>query len=63
MASPNSEDIYSLIGFSLTYIQSVERSINFVTTYVLQDGDPLTLEKLNSIEERERKKDSRILYW
>ncbi len=56
MASPNSEDIYSLIGFSLTYIQSVERSINFVTTYVLQDGDPLTLEKLNSIEERERKK-------
>lgn len=56
MASPNSEDIYSLIGFTLTYIQSVERSISFVTTYVLQDGDPLILEKLNSIEEKERKK-------
>lgn len=56
MTSPNSEDIYSLIGFALTYIQFVERSISFVTTYVLQDDDPLTLEKLNSIEAKERKK-------
>ena len=56
MASPNCEDIYSLIGFALTYIQSVEKSVSFVTTYVLQDGDPLTLEKLNSLEAKERKK-------
>ncbi len=56
MASTNSEDIYSLIGFALTYIQSVEKSISFVTTYVLQDDDPLTIEKLNSIEAKERKK-------
>lgn len=56
MTSPNSEDIYSLIGFTLTYIQVVERSISFVTTYVLQDDDPLTLAKLNSIQAKERKK-------
>lgn len=56
MASPNPEDIYSLIGFALTYIQSVEKNIGFVTTYVLQDGDPLTLEKLNSIKAKERKR-------
>lgn len=56
MASPNPDDIYSLIGFALTYIQSVEKNISFVTTYVLQDDDPLTLEKLNSIETKERRK-------
>ncbi|MFM1683149.1 hypothetical protein [Aeromonas salmonicida] len=56
MKSPNCEDIYSLIGFALTYIQSVERNIKFVTTFVLQDDAPLTLDKLNSIEAKERKK-------
>lgn len=55
MASPNTEDIYSLIGFALTYIQSVEKSISFVTTYVLQD-EPLTMVNLNSINAKERKK-------
>jgi len=56
MASPNIEDVYSLIGFALTYIQSVEKNISFITTFVLQDEDELTIEKLNSIESKERKK-------
>ena len=56
MTSPNPEDIYSLIGFALGYIQSVEKNISFVTTYVLQDDNPLTLKKLNSIEKKKRKK-------
>jgi len=56
MASPNTEDIYSLIGFALTYIQSVEKNISFITTFVLQDEESLTIERLNSIKCRERKK-------
>ena len=56
MPSPNHEDVYSLMGFTLSYIQSVERNMKFVTTYVLQDGDSLTLEKLESINKKERKK-------
>ena len=56
MAKANPEDIYSLIGFTLSYIQSVESNLSFVTTFVLQDAEPLTLEKLNSIIEKERKK-------
>ena len=56
MVSPNPEDIYSLIGFALTYTQSVEKNISFITTFVLQDEEDLTIEKLNSIESKERKK-------
>ena len=56
MVSPNTEDVYSLIGFVLTYIQTVEKNISFITTFVLQDGDELTIARLNSIEKNERKK-------
>lgn len=56
MALPNIEDIYSNIGFALTYIQTVEKNIAFVTTFILQSEDPLTIEKLNSIKSKERKK-------
>lgn len=56
MPSPNVDDVYSLIGFALTYIQTVERQLKFVTTYVLQDGGELNLDKLQSINDRERKK-------
>ena len=56
MVSPNPEDIYSLIGFALTYTQSVEKNISFITTFVLQDEEDLIIEKLNSIESKERKK-------
>lgn len=56
MQSPNLDDIYSLMGCTLSYIQSVERHINFITTFVLQGEGDLTLEKLNSINKKENKK-------
>ena len=56
MPTPNAEDIYWLMGFTLSHIQSVERNIKFVTIYVLQDGEELTLEKLQSIDKKESKK-------
>ena len=53
---PNSDDIYSLIGFALAFIQGVEKQIAFCTTYVLQDDGELTLEKLLSKQKLERTK-------
>lgn len=52
---PNLNNIYSLIGFGLTHIQEVERIIKFTTTYILQKDSPLTLEKLERLNENERK--------
>jgi hypothetical protein len=56
MHQPNEHDIYSLIGFTLTYIQSVERNIKFCTTFVLQGDTELTWERLQHIDGLERKK-------
>src|SRR5439155_18047512 len=52
----SSTDIYALMGFALTYLQSVERILRFVTTFVLQDGENLSIEKLQSLEAKEAKK-------
>ncbi len=56
MNQPNSDDVYSLLGFVLAYIQTTERNFKFVTTYVLQSGEDLDLQRLQSIDSRERKK-------
>lgn len=56
MHQPNEHDVYSLIGFTLTYIQSVERNIRFCTTFVLQGNTELTWETLQHINGQERKK-------
>lgn len=56
MSQPNSEDVYSMMGFALCQIQATERTFKFITTYVLQDGDDLDIEKLQSINKRERKR-------
>ena len=56
MPQPNEHDVYSLIGFALTYIQSVERNIRFCTTFVLQGDAELTWETLQRLEGQERKK-------
>jgi hypothetical protein len=56
MHQPNEHDIYSLIGFTLTYIQSVERNIKFCTTFVLQGDTALTWERLQYIQGQEKKK-------
>lgn len=56
MHQPNEHDVYSLIGFTLTYIQSVERNIKFCTTFVLQGETELTWETLQHINGQERKK-------
>ena len=53
---PNTEDIYSLMGAALCYLQSVEKVLRFVTTFVIQDGESLNLEKLQSLEKKESKK-------
>ncbi|MCF5727025.1 hypothetical protein K3H43_06480 [Aeromonas veronii] len=56
MTPPNIKDIYSLIGFTLEYIQVVEKTIKTITTYVFQEDGDLTLEKLKLIEKNEQKK-------
>lgn len=56
MPQPNEHDIYSLIGFALTFIQSVERQIRFVTRFVLQGDAELTWETFQRLEGQERKK-------
>jgi hypothetical protein len=53
---PNPKDIYSLIGFALVYLQSVEKNIRFCATYVLQGDAELTWEKLQRIKGQEKKK-------
>ena len=53
---PNTEDIYSLMGATLSYLQSVEKVLRLVTTFVIQDGEDLTIEKLQSIEKKEAKR-------
>lgn len=52
----NPDDIFSVIGFTLTYLQSFERSIKFCTTFVLQGDGDLTWGRLQDIEKEERKK-------
>jgi len=49
------EDIYSLIGLTLCFIQQVESTLNFVLTYVLQDDEPLTIQNLEQLKRKERK--------
>lgn len=56
MTPPNINDIYSLMGFTLEYIQVVEKTIKTITTYVFQEDGDLTLEKLKLIERNEQKK-------
>lgn len=55
MAHPNPEDIYSIMGFTLTVMQSVEQTLRFVSTFVLQDGVELNMARLESINKKERK--------
>jgi hypothetical protein len=50
------EDVHSMIGITLCYVQSVEQTIRFITTFVLQNGETLDLEKLNSLNNKEGKK-------
>ena len=50
------EDPYHLLGRALIHAQSVESMMRFCTTYVLQKEGPLTLEKLHSLNQSERKK-------
>lgn len=52
---PNDKDPYSLLGYSIEHAQGVEGMIRFVTTFVFQDGDPLTMDRLFSIQHAERK--------
>jgi hypothetical protein len=56
MSIPNPKDIYSLMGFAVSYMQTVERTLRFVTTFVVQDGGELTLSGLQSLDKKERKK-------
>lgn len=56
MPQANEHDIYSLIGFALVYVQSVERNIKFCTTFVLQGETELTWETLQHLEGQEKKK-------
>lgn len=56
MPKPNEHDIYSLIGFALTYVQSVEQNVKFCTTFVLQGDAELTWKRLQGLEVQERKK-------
>lgn len=53
---PNTEDIYSLMGATLSYLQSVEKVLRLVTTFVIQDSDSLDFNKFQSIERKEAKK-------
>jgi hypothetical protein len=56
MHEPDVENVYSIIGFTLTCLQSFERSIKFCATYVLQGEDELNWERLQKIEKEEGKK-------
>lgn len=47
---------YSMIGATLSYLQTVERVFCFVTTYVIQDGDDLSFEGLQALNKKEKKK-------
>jgi len=53
---PEPGNVYSLIGFALVYLQSLERSVKMCTTYVLQDGEALDLAKLQQLQESDRRK-------
>jgi hypothetical protein len=54
--APNSEDVFSLLGFALTSAQSVERMLRLCTTYVVPKKGGWTFEKLQSLKEEERLK-------
>ena len=56
MSAGKIEDVYSIIGMTLCYMQSVENTFRFITTYVLQSDGELTIEKLNSLNKKESKK-------
>jgi hypothetical protein len=52
----NIENAYSMMGATLSYLQTVERIFRFVTTYVIQDGDGLSFEGLQALCKRDKKK-------
>lgn len=53
---PNEQDPYSLLGYAIEHAQAVESMLRFVTTFVFQEKDALTLESLLSIQKADRKK-------
>jgi hypothetical protein len=56
MSAQTLEDVHSMIGITLCYVQFVEKHIKFITTFVLQNGETLDLDKLNSLNKKESKK-------
>jgi hypothetical protein len=50
------DDIFAMIGLTVLESQVVESLLNIVLTYVLQDGNPLTYERLMQIEKSHRRK-------
>lgn len=56
MSAQAFDDVHSMIGMTLCYVQFVEKHIKFITTFVLQNGEPLDLDKLNSINKQESRK-------
>lgn len=56
MHEPDPENIYSIIGLTLVYLQSLERNIRFCTTFVLQGDAELNWHRLQNIEKDEGKK-------
>jgi hypothetical protein len=53
---PDVNNIYSLIGVAVVYIQAVEHVIKLCTTFVLQGDDELTIEFFHKLDGHERKK-------
>jgi len=56
MSAHTFEDVHSMMGMTLCYIQFVEKHIKFITTFILQNGEALDLDKLNSLNNKESKK-------
>ena len=50
------QEIYMLIGQVILISQIAEQALKACMTFVIQDDDPLTLEKLKSQDQQEKRK-------
>src|SRR6266568_1634212 len=50
------KEIFVIIGVTLHGLQAVEKLIRLVMTYAIQKDPPLTLEKMESLQEKDRAK-------
>jgi hypothetical protein len=54
--TPEQKDILAQVGMAVVVVQAAEQIIRLVMAYVIQGSEPLTLEYLQSLNQKERNK-------